>query len=135
MLDPYTQEQLMMDKWKPRRYMPSAPRLSKKQKRRFVREVIQGKPPQRTKYGVCPVCRKEVALTRDHIIPRWIYESYPVKQIGFERNLGTKNFQYICSPCNGKKGGKIAVIDETSKEFWTKFRDAINLELDNYGKA
>ena len=80
--------------------------------------------------GVCPKCGKEAALTKDHIIPKWIYKRFPHKQIGLAKNLGVKNHQYICSPCNSKKGNCIDCSTEVGREFWTKFRDAINKELE-----
>ncbi len=81
--------------------------------------------------ATCPKCGLlAVKLTRDHIIPKWIYKaSSQLNLTNFKKNLGEKNIQMICAKCNGKKSGKIDVSTELGRIFWTQVRDSIDKEL------
>lgn len=80
--------------------------------------------------GDCPRCRrKNVQLTKDHIIPKWIYVSAHQLVPKFKKNLGKKNIEYICSPCNSKRSGKIYVGHETGLQFWLDVREEINKKI------
>jgi 5-methylcytosine-specific restriction endonuclease McrA len=72
------------------------------------------------------MCGEEKELTKDHIIPKSVYKRFPLKQIGFKKNLGKKNIQMICSDCNSKKSNHIDVSHPIGREFWTKMRDEID---------
>lgn len=59
----------------------------------------------------CEKCGSTENLTRDHIIPKWLYKrlnnfgpSLRFSQT-FKKNLGQSNFQTLCSECNSKKAG------------------------------
>lgn len=54
--------------------------------------------------GTCPLCGYEGQLTKDHIIPKWLYAN--IHLLGMKKNLGQRNIQYICSHCNSRKGGR-----------------------------
>lgn len=79
--------------------------------------------------GKCAHCPHEGVLTKDHIIPRWIYRYSSLLGLRGFHNLGQKNIQYLCSECNGKKGGNINVEHPISRAFWTALRDEINKQL------
>lgn len=78
----------------------------------------------------CVKCGATDELTRDHIIPRWIYKRSNLLQLrGLKKNLGAKNYQWLCDRCNSKKGGSIDVSTEIGRDFWLKLRDAIDEQL------
>lgn len=55
------------------------------------------------KVGICPRCKEEKKLTKDHIIPQF-YDRY-MKLVGIELNINSKdNIEYMCQSCNHKKG-------------------------------
>jgi len=59
--------------------------------------------------AICPLCGKEAKLTKDHIIPKWLYnrsDQWQFNKNEYKKNLGQKNIQMVCSPCNLKKGGR-----------------------------
>lgn len=76
----------------------------------------------------CVKCGSEEELTKDHIIPKWIYKRS--QYLGFKKNLGKKNEQILCSKCNSKKAGGIDVTTEIGRNFWIAVRDLINKELE-----
>lgn len=78
----------------------------------------------------CVKCGSEVELTKDHIIPKWIYKRCNV--FGFKKNLGAQNKQTLCKVCNFKKGGAIDCQSEIGRIFWRHIRDMINIELQKY---
>lgn len=75
----------------------------------------------------CIKCDSTIELTKDHIIPKWIYKRCNI--FGFKKNLGARNKQVMCKVCNFKKGGAIDCSNEIGKIFWTHIRDLINTEL------
>lgn len=126
MSDPYSDElnSFNTSGWKVRRLVPS--RMTKHQKRRYIREVVQGRSP--SKESKCPLCGKEnVPMTRDHIVPKWILRNVPARRIGVNMHMdGPENIQLICRECNAKKGGSIDVSTPAGMTYWTALRNAIN---------
>lgn len=86
------------------------------------------KAPAAQRMCVYPGCLS-TNITRDHIVPQWVYKAYPVDQIDFPRNLGAKNYQDLCTKHNGLKAGHIDCTTEVGRRFWTKFKEAIEREL------
>lgn len=77
--------------------------------------------------GQCVKCGATEDLSKDHIIPKWIYKR--AEEFGFKKNLGGRNKQIMCKPCNFKKGGGIDCSSEIGRIFWTRVRNLINDEL------
>lgn len=77
----------------------------------------------------CVKCGSTKNLTKDHIIPKWIYKRSGHFDINFKKNLGKKNTQIMCLDCNVEKSGYIDCSTEMGRDFWTKIRDRINEEL------
>lgn len=76
----------------------------------------------------CEKCGTTSDLTKDHIIPKWMYKKAHI--FGFKKNRGKENIQVLCHKCNNEKGGFVDCSTEIGREFWTKVRDIINKELE-----
>jgi 5-methylcytosine-specific restriction endonuclease McrA len=76
---------------------------------------------------VCVKCGSITNLSRDHIIPKWIYGK--AQFFGFKKNLGQKNIQMLCRPCNGRKSGYVDCSSEVGRAFWSKVKETIEREL------
>lgn len=55
------------------------------------------------KEGRCAHCNKDGKLSEDHIIPKWLQKRMIF--FGVRNNLGKKNIQWLCRPCNNYKSG------------------------------
>lgn len=63
--------------------------------------------------ATCPKCLRDVPkLTRDHTLPRWLWEKLPL--------LGARQpaawIEMMCAPCNQAKGGRIDWQDARTRE-------------------
>lgn len=78
----------------------------------------------------CERCGSTEKLTKDHIIPKWIYKrSGHLKLKGFKKNLGGKNIQVLCAECNNRKGGSIDLSNPIALQFWLAVKEAIEREI------
>lgn len=75
----------------------------------------------------CTYCGATGKLTRDHIIPEWIYKRAHYVFPKFRKNLGVKNYQSLCNSCNNKKSGYIDMRNPIAREFWL----AVKAEIEN----
>lgn len=82
------------------------------------------------KIGVCPHCKQEARLTKDHIIPKWLYGKIHI--FGVKKNWGNKNIQWICSPCNSLKGGMPDFAHPISRQLADNIMKIIKDQRSNY---
>lgn len=77
----------------------------------------------------CVKCGATDNLTKDHIIPKWIYKRSHFFHFG--KNLGRENIQLLCQSCNLKKGGMIDCSTEIGREFWEHVQKEIGKALNH----
>lgn len=79
---------------------------------------------------ICVKCGSLDDLTRDHIIPTWIYKRRDVFRIEKHyKPLGVKNIQKLCKNCNHEKCGGIDCSTEVGRDFWESVYNRIEVEL------
>lgn len=79
-------------------------RLETRARRRAAMKIYRA--ARRSKLGDCPTCgKKDIRLTRDHIIP---------KSKGGSNELS--NIQWICRECNFDKGNSLFWIAPVDRE-------------------
>lgn len=79
-----------------------------------------------TKLGICPYCKEEKRLTKDHIIPQHLLSfierfDYPEVYLNWREIIYNEdNYEWICSKCNRQKGHKLNFSDLKTIELLQK---------------
>lgn len=80
----------------------------------------------------CEKCGAIENLTRDHIIPKWLYKRLDNLHFGikvdtkFKKNLGQTNIQTLCAICNSEKGGRLEMSHEITEQIFPWIEDLYN---------
>lgn len=81
----------------------------------------------------CAYCDSKESLTRDHIIPKWLF--LRSHMFGLKRHKELKKsgfasvYQTLCGNCNSEKGGLIDYTIPQVRTYMTLIRDSIDRNL------
>lgn len=77
----------------------------------------------------CYLCGKNFpkgSLTRDHVIPRVLWDNYSLFDYYYMRK---HNVQYCCKKCNEEKDSKVLLVPLSSVSWWPQYQNTSRQEL------
>lgn len=77
----------------------------------------------------CAICGTTKNLTRDHIIPKWLYKRADKIIPGYSVTMDRVQTQKLCYWHNREKGGSLDASTELGKDFCIRLREVIDIEL------
>lgn len=87
--------------------------------------------------AVCPVCKTETNMTRDHLVPSWFLNDVSKfgiswKELVERAGLQGKMWTLMCGPCNLAKGGYIDYSDHVVRLFMKEFIKEIEARFEYF---